>query len=133
MTAAFILICSLGFLLMFFVSYCRSLLATSSAEALSQEVRDVTGIVTTVAPEDFARVMQLLHLCPDRPEERGRIRTVSAYYGFLGVMRATIAAASPALKSWADRERAQCGYFAAVVLGRRIAFSRDLLAQQMMP
>src|SRR5579862_168322 len=133
MTAAFILICSLGFLLMFFVSYCRSLLATSSAEALSQEVREVTGIITTVAPEDFARVVQLLQLCPDRPEERGRIRTVSAYYGFLGVMRATIAAVSPSLKSWADRERAQCGYFAAVVLGRRIAFSRDLLAQQMMP
>ena len=133
MTAAFILICSLGFLLMFFVSYCRSLLATSSAEALSQEVREVAGIVTTVTPEDFIRVMQLLQLCPDRPEERGRIRTVSAYYGFLGLLRSTVAAASPSLKSWADRERAQCGYFAAVVLGRRIAFSRDLLAQQMMP
>lgn len=133
MTAALILVCSLGFLLMFFVSYCRSLLATSSTEALSQEVRDVTGIPSSVAPEDFARVMQLLQLCPDRPEERGRIRTVSAYYGFLGVLRKTIAVISPALKSWTDGERAQCGYFAAVVLGRRIAFSRDLLAQQMMP
>src|ERR1700740_3782556 len=61
MTAAFILICSLGFLLMFFVSYCRSLLATSSAEALSQEVRDVTGIVTTGAPEDLSRVRTCVH------------------------------------------------------------------------
>src|SRR5215469_7570784 len=127
MTAAFILVCSLGFLLMFFVSYCRSLLATSSSEALTQEVREVTGIPSSVAPEDFARVMQILQLCPDRPEERGRIRTVSAYYRFLGVVRSTVAALSPALKSWADRERASCGYFAAVVLGRRIAFSRDLL------
>jgi len=133
MTAAFILVCSLGFLLMFFVSYCRSLLATSSSEALTEEVREVTGILSAVAPEDFARVIQLLQLCPDRPEERGRIRIVSAYYSFLGVIRSTIAALSPGLKTWADRERSSCGYFAAVVLGRRIAFSRDLLAQQMMP
>ena len=133
MTAAFILVCSVGFLLMFFVSYCRSLLATSSAVVLTQEVRDVTGIASAVAPDDFSRVIQLLQLCPDRPEERGRIRTVSMYYRFLGVIRSTIAVAAPSLKSWADRERAQCGYFAAVVLGQRIAFSRDLLAQQMQP
>lgn len=133
MTAAFILVCSLGFLLMFFVSYCRSLLATSSAEALTQEVRDVTGIANGVAPDDFARVIQLLQLCPDRPEERGRVRTVSLYYRLLGLLRSTIAVAAPSVKTWTDRERAQCGYFAAVVLGRRIAFSRDLLAQQMLP
>lgn len=133
MIAALILVCSLGFLLMFFVSYCRSLLATSSAEALTQEVRDVTGIASTVSPDDFSRVIQLLQLCPDRPEERGRVRVVSTYYGFLGLLRATVAAASPSVKSWADQERSQCGYFAAVVLGKRIAFSRDLLAQQMLP
>jgi len=133
MTAAFILVCSVGFLLMFFVSYCRSLLATSSSVALTQEVRDVTGIANQVAPDDFSRVVQLLQLCPERPEERGRIRTVSMYYGFLGVVRSTLAVALPSLKAWADRERAQCGYFAAVALGRRIAFSRDLLAQQMLP
>jgi hypothetical protein len=28
-------------------------------------------------------------------------------------------------------ERGQCTYFAAVTLDRRIAFSRDMLAQQM--
>lgn len=131
MTAAIILVCSVAFLMMFFVSYCRSLLATSSSVQLTQEVRDVTGISSAVAPDDFSRVVQLLQLCPDRPEERGRIRTVSLYYRLLGVLRSTISGVAPSLKSWADQERAQCGYFAAVVLGRRIAFSRDLLAQQM--
>ncbi len=131
MTAAIILVCSLGFLLMFFISYCRSLLATSSAVALTQEVREVTGIISAVSPDDFSRVVQILQLCPDRPDERGRIRTVSLYYRLLGLLRSTIARVAPSLKSWADQERAQCGYFAAVVLGRRIAFSRDLLAQQM--
>ena len=133
MTAAIILVCSIGFLLMFFISYCRSLLATSSAVALTQEVREVTGINSMVSPDDFSRVVQILQLCPDRPDERGRIRTVSLYYRLLGLLRRTIAGMAPSLKSWADQERAQCGYFAAVVLGRRIAFSRDLLAQQMQP
>jgi len=133
MTAAIILVCSVAFLMMFFVSYCRSLLATSSSVALTQEVRDVTGITSDIAPDDFSRVVQLLQLCPDRPEERGRIRTVSLYYRLLGVLRSTISGVAPSLKSWADQERAQCGYFAAVVLGQRIAFSRDLLAQQMQP
>jgi len=131
MTAAIILVCSVGFLLMFFISYCRSLLATSSAVALTQEVREVAGIGSSVSPDDFSRVVQILQLCPDRPDERGRIRTVSLYYRLLGLLRRTIAGMAPSLKSWADQERAQCGYFAAVVLGRRIAFSRDLLAQQM--
>ena len=133
MTAAIILVCSVGFLLMFFISYCRSLLATSSAVALTQEVREVTGIGSSVSPDDFSRVVQILQLCPDRPDERGRIRTVSLYYRLLGLLRTAIAGMAPSLKSWADQERAQCGYFAAVVLGRRIAFSRDLLAQQMQP
>lgn len=133
MTAAFILVCSLGLLLMFFVSYCRSLLAMSASVPLTQEVRDVTGIAQSVSPDDFSRVIQLIQLCPERPEERGRVRTVSAYYGFLGLVRSTVALVAPSLKSWADSERAQCSYFAAVALGRRIAFNRDLLAQQMLP
>jgi hypothetical protein len=49
------------------------------------------------------------------------------------LVRSSIALAAPSLRTWADRERAQCSYFAAVALGRRIAFSRNLLAQQMLP
>ncbi len=36
----------------------------------------------------------------------------------------------PALLAWAEKERGRCTYFAAVALDRRVAFSRDLLAQQ---
>jgi hypothetical protein len=133
MMAAVILVCSLVFMLQFFISYCRSLIAASAKEPLPQEVQDVTGINRTASPEDFSRVVQLLHLCPDRPEERGQLRAIGTYYQILGFVRSTIARIAPSLKSWADCERAQCTYFAAVVLGRRIAFSRDLLAQQMLP
>jgi len=67
MMAAVILVCSLVFLLQFFISYCRSIIAASAKETLSVEVQEVTGIQRTAAPEDFTRVVQLLHLCPDRP------------------------------------------------------------------
>ncbi|HEY6129090.1 MAG TPA: hypothetical protein VIW23_12995 [Candidatus Acidoferrum sp.] len=133
MMASVILICSVVLLLQFFISYCRSLIAASAKEPLPLEVQEVTGISRVASPDDFSRVVQILHLCPDRPEDRTSLRAVGAYYHFLGFVRSTIALAAPRLKSWTDTERAQCTYFAAVALGRRIAFSRDLLAQQMLP
>jgi len=133
MMAAIILVCSLGSLLLFLGSYCRSLIASAANERLPLEVEEITGITRVASPEDFSRVVQLLHLCPDRPEDRGQLRAIGVYYGVLGFLRSTIAKVAPSLKSWADRERAQCTYFVAVALGRRIAFSRDLLAQQMLP
>jgi len=67
MMAAIILVCSAAFFLQFFVPYCRSLIASPAEHMLSAEVQDVTGIRTQAAGDDFARVMQLLMLCPDRP------------------------------------------------------------------
>src|SRR5260221_2174820 len=128
MIAVVILAISLVGFLQFFVFYCRSLIAASADQPLPKDVQDVTGIVRTAPPDEFSRVIQLLRLCPDRPEERGQIRAITAYYKFLGVVRSTIAVAVPSLKSWADHERGQCTYYAAVALGRRSAFSRDLLA-----
>jgi hypothetical protein len=133
MMASIIFVCSLILMLQFFVSYCRSLIAASAKEPLPIDVQEVTGISRSASPEDFTRVVQLLNLCPDRPEDRGELRAISAYYHLLGFVRSTIARVAPSLKSWADSERAQCTYFAAVILGRRIAFSRNLLAQQMLP
>ena len=132
MMAGVVLLCSLVLMLQFFISYCRSLIAASAKEPLPIEVQEVTGISRTASPEDFSRVVQLLNLCPDRPEDRSSLRAVGAYYRFLTFVRSSLALAVPSLKAWADSERAHCGYFAAVALGRRIAFSRDLLAQQML-
>jgi len=133
MMAAVILVCSLILMLQFFVSYCRSLIGASSKEQLPLEVQEVTGISRAASPDDFTRVVQLLNLCPERPEDRSDLRAIGAYYRLLGLVRSSIALAAPSLRTWADRERAQCSYFAAVALGRRIAFSRNLLAQQMLP
>ena len=131
MMAGFILACSIVFLLQFFVSYCRSLIAASAREPLSQEVQDVTGMTRPATEEEFARVLQLLQLCPERPEERGEIGLIRTYFRMLGILRSTAARVIPSLEKWAHTERGQCTHFVAVVLGRRIAFSRNLFAQQM--
>ena len=131
MMPAFILVCSLTLLLQFFVSYCRSLIAASARQPLSREVQDVTGIEKIASGEDFPRVVQLLHLCPESPDDRNRLQAVGAYFGMLNLVRSTAARLMPSLRSWTEFERAQCAYFAAVALERRIAFSRDMLAQRM--
>jgi hypothetical protein len=131
MMAAIILVCSLAFMLQFFVSYCRSLIAASIKHPLSAEVQDVTGIKNAATGEDFDRVVQLLQLCPERPEDRSGIQAIGAYFGLLSFMRSSVARIIPSLLAWTETERGQCTYFAAVTLERRIAFSRDMFAQQL--
>ncbi|MGC1618642.1 MAG: hypothetical protein WA765_09140 [Candidatus Acidiferrum sp.] len=131
MMAGIILVCSVVFLLQFFVSYCRSLIAASVKHPLSAEVQDVTGIRSTATGDDFTRVVQLLQLCPDRPEDRSGIQAIGAYFNLLGFVRSTLARIVPSLRAWTETERGQCTYFAAVALERRIAFSRDMFAQQL--
>jgi hypothetical protein len=131
MMAGIILVCSVVLFLQFFVFYCRSLIAVSSKQALSPEVQDVTGIQRTPSGEDFKRVMQLLQLCPERPEDRNGIQAIGVYFTLLNFLRATVAHIAPSIRVWTESERGHCTYFAAVALGRRISFSRDMLAQQM--
>jgi hypothetical protein len=130
MMAAMILVFSLATLLMFFISYCRSLTAAHSRKALSEEVRDVTGIRADVSSQEYARIIQLLKLCPERPEDRGGLRAVQIYYDLLRMLQSTVARLAPSLNAWTKNELAGCTYFAAVALDRRISFSREMLAQQ---
>jgi hypothetical protein len=131
MMAAIIFAFSAAALLQFFISYCRSLIAASSKQVLSAEVKDVTGIERAASGDDFARVIQLLQLCPERAEDRNSVQAISAYFKLLNVLRATVARIVPSMNAWMESERGQCTYFAAVALERRISFSRDMLAQQM--
>jgi hypothetical protein len=75
--------------------------------------------------------MQLLQLCPERPEDRNSVQAIGAYFSFLNFVRSTVARIVPSLRAWTESERGHCAYFAAVALGRRISFSRDMLAHQM--
>jgi len=130
MMAALILVFSLATLGMFFVSYCRSLVAACSHNSLSAEVRDVTGIRAAAEADDYKRVVQVLQLCPDRAEDRISLQAVGLYHSLLTLVQNTAAKLAPSLRTWAEQERAHCAQFAAVTLDRRIAFSREMLAQQ---
>jgi len=130
MMASLIFVVSVVTLLMVFVSYCRSLMASSSRHPLSREVRDVTGIPALPTGKDFVRVTQLLQLCPERPEDRPGLRAVNLYYDILNLVQNSIARLIPSLREWTEQELAGCASFAVVVLDRRIAFSREILAQQ---
>ena len=130
MIAALVLACSIMFFLQFFVPYCRSIIAASSNHVLSPEVQDVTGLTSPASGADFRRVVQLLRLCPDRPEDRGEIRAIGVYFGMLNFMQSMSRSIAPKIRTWIETELGRCTYFAAVALDRRVAFSRDLLAQQ---
>jgi len=130
MMAALIFAVSLVTLLMFFVSYCRSLMAASSRHTLSAEVRDVTGIKDLPCARDYAKVRQLLRLCPERPDDRAGLRAVGIYYDILDLTQRSIARLIPQLSNWAEHERAGCAGFAAVALDRCIAFNRETLARE---
>jgi len=130
MMAALIFVASVATLWMFFISYCRSLMASSLRHPLSAEVRDVTGIRTVASAGDYRRVMQLLQLCPERQEDRTGLRAMNIYHSFLSAARHMFSWITPSVRSWAEHEQACCAYFAAVALDRRIAYSREMLAQQ---
>lgn len=132
LTAAFICVVSVSAFLQFFISYCRSILASGRKVALSDRVREITGLSSDAAviPDDFHRLLQLLHLCPERADDQTEIRAVSTYYSLLRVIGKASKALLPKIAHWAEQERRNCSYFAAVVLDRRISFSRELFTQQ---
>jgi hypothetical protein len=121
---------SLAALLQFFVFYSRAVLASVRGTPLSADVREVTGIRSpAIAGDDFSRIVQLVHLCPEPESDRMRFRAVRAYFRLMSFLRATMQNLLPAAATWAEAERQACTYFAAVTLDRRISHSRNLMAQ----
>lgn len=132
MIAALIFVVSFAVLLQFFVSYSRSIIAAYRKSELSEQVREVVGIEDQkVGSEEFGRLVQLVRLCPQKSDDQADLKVVGLYYRMLGGLRVLTKSISPQIFKWADQERMDCTYFVAVALDRRIAYSRDLLAQQM--
>jgi hypothetical protein len=75
--------------------------------------------------------LQLIVLCPEPGGDSGQVRAVSTYFGMLGLGRVLFGWIEPAIARWFDSERSGCAYLAAVVLDRRIAYNRVLMARQM--
>jgi hypothetical protein len=131
MAAALICVISVAVFLQFFVSYCRSVLTVSRKVELSDRVREVSGIANrNIGADDFARLVQLVRLCPEQGDDATEIRAVGTYYGLLRMVKYLSTFLIPALGPWTERECESCSHFAAVALDRRISYSRDLFTQQ---
>lgn len=131
MIAALIFVISVAALFQFFVSYCRSLIAATHKVPLSEHARDASGIGNReITGDEFARLVQLVRLCPETGQDVSELRAVRAYFGILNLVRGISRPVAPAVATWVDAERQGCAYFAAVALDRRIARSRELMAEQ---
>ena len=131
MIAAAIFVFASLALLQFFFWYCRALIAATSRVELSDATREVTGIENRhVSGDDFEKLNQLVHLCPEAGGDAMGLRFIGMYHSFLGLLRIGFHAFAPNAEGWAERERASCSYFTAVTLDARIARNRLLLEEQ---
>jgi hypothetical protein len=134
MIAALISCISVLTLLQFFVSYCQSLIAEARGYELSEQAWEVSGITSRIIRGDeFKRLLQLTALCPESGADRARVRAVTVYFSLLDMARLLVGWIIPAMKQWIESERGGCAYAAAVMLDRRIAYSRSLMAHQAGP
>jgi hypothetical protein len=131
MIAALICAVSLAALAQVFVSYCRSVLASARNVELSDRVLEVADMGRkNLTADDFDRVLQLVHLCPEHDADRTGVRAIGAYYRLLLVLGRMFGALISGLAAWTEHEREGCSHFAAVVLDRCISSSRNLFTQQ---
>lgn len=131
MIAALILAISILTLLQFFVSYSRSLIATSRGHELSEQTREICGFSDKIVTADqFERLQQLIALCPEPGGDGIEIRAVALYFRLVGFVNLLLVWAIPSAAPWIEGERGGCAHAAAVVLDRRIAYSRMMMAEQ---
>ena len=131
MIAAMIFVISFLTLLQFFVSYSRSLIAASRGHELSEQAREICGLTAeTVGGDQFRRLLALIALCPEPGGDSFQVRAVALYFYLLGLVQILLNRAIPSAETWIEAERGGCAYAAAVVLDRRIAYNRMMMAQQ---
>lgn len=133
MIASLIFVVSVAAFIQFFVFYSRSVIAASRKQALSDNVREITGIsADMVESAQFGRLLQLVELCPGSGSDEMGIRAVRAYFKGLGVLLSLVpqmhAGVFARAAAWIERERTSCAYFAAIALDQRMAYSRTLLS-----
>jgi hypothetical protein len=129
MIAALIFVVSSFTLLQFFVSYSRSIIAESRNHLLSQQALELCGTKSgSLSGEQFRRLSQLIALCPEANDDGFQVDAVRIYFYLLEMARTVIGWAMPSASPWIEAERRGCAYVVAVVLDRRIAHNRMMVA-----
>ena len=133
MIAALIFVVSIAAFIQFFVFYSRSVIAASRKHALSENVREVTGISGEMVEDlQFDRLPQLVAVCPGCGGVGMGMRAVRGYVGglcvFLSRVPEMLSGMLAGAASWLKRERAACAFVAATALDQQMAYSRTLLS-----
>jgi hypothetical protein len=114
-----------------FIYYCRSAVATSKRIQLPARACEAAGLGRDgVAPDDFERFLELVHLCPEESADQRNMAVVYTYYTLVHALGRASRGLMPRVESWAEKEQRNCSHFAAVALDRRISGTRRLLAQK---
>ena len=109
-------------LVRFFLSYCRSILATYATVELSSATRAVIGIeLAEIRGGQFGRLCGLLRIAPNPGGDKWHVGIVSTYFRIISMIDMSVARLVPAAQGWTERESTRCAYFAAAALDRRIA------------
>jgi hypothetical protein len=128
-----ILIFAISFVasLQFFISYCHSIMAQLEGHDLSELASKIPGITErTIRSQQFARLRQLIELCPEPGSDANQVRAISAYFAMLGGIQKLLRSVASAPLDWIEFERDACARAVAVLLDLRIAHNRVLAAQQ---
>jgi hypothetical protein len=122
MIAAFMLMFSCAALVQFFMSYCRSILASYAQVELSSETRAIIGLQSPeIAGAQFHRLLGLVRLAPDPGDDKWDLRVVSVYYRAVRLAGLLSEPLGSIARSWVERQSGLCAYFAAAALERRVA------------
>ncbi|HKV28300.1 MAG TPA: hypothetical protein VJN90_08540 [Candidatus Acidoferrales bacterium] len=109
-------------LVRFFLSYCRSILATYATVELSFATREVIGLEPgEIRGGQFGRLCALLRIAPNPGADKWHLRIVFAYFRIISMIDMSVARLAPIARGWTERESTRCAYFAAAALERRIA------------
>ncbi len=131
MIATLIFAISLFTLLQFFVSYCHSVIAESRGCEISENTLEICGLTAiTMRGDQFKRLLKLIGLCPEPGGDASKVHAVATYFDLLGLAGKLFRWVAPGAAEWMEQERDGCSYALAVVLDRRIAYNRTLMAQQ---
>jgi len=113
---------SIGTLLEFGATYCRSLLMVCSKVELSDALRELSGLDPhNLERSDFDYLLQLVRLAPNLDSDTGEMRAVTLYYRAACFAAKLMSPFSKRVSDWFEEEFSRCAHFAAVALDRRLA------------
>jgi hypothetical protein len=111
---------------LFFVTYCRSLLAAAARVTLSGRTAiDFEITHNASSGDDFPRLRALAGICQDSDGERN-LRLVQIYYRLLEIVHSLFEVTAPRIAMRVENERRACTHFAAVILEKRVGRAREL-------